>query len=685
MRTKVTLVLLLLNVALFAWIVQARHRWRIEIEDADRDRHPLRELAVNLQGLTIATPGSPAIVLEKRGGKTWNMVSPLDWLANETAVSATIREIQNLEAKLTLPVAALAKNGQTLADYGLDQPELTLVLTPASTDSAAPPAPVAIKLGPKLKGDNRYLLSPDGSRVHVVDDAAVLRIVAGFTGSRDRRVLTIAPFEARALGLEKPGGAPDLIRRDDERWNFVTLGTGTRADKTATEAALNGLAALRLTGLIAPDKAPADTGVAPAEALRITIDGTNRHETLLLGKPVPDAKPADGKTPRYGKIEGRTPLLQFDFPDALHEMLSRPQEKLRDARLVYFDLAAVASVTLASPGQPDLVLQRLDSAAPADAAAEPAWQALVRGEGTAASRTLPADRALVANLLANLAVLKATRFVQDVPSDLDKTAYGLKLPERVITLAFAAPPKPAAAANAKPETAASTPKPITLSLALGTDGKTYGSVGGQTFVYELPPDTLGRFPVVARRYRERLVTALPEGAQITALSLAPNAGGEPLYTHTLTDKETWPQALAAEPSVRRREALQQMLIGDKDHPALLRAVRAASFVEDAYGPNIVVNGALSPWAWKLTYKVSLPGAAEPAARTLLLGARAGAEQQAGSPKEEADVIFILEPALKDALWALIYGDRDPGPPRPGEPPAPPAPPVSGNPETRPPP
>lgn len=674
MRTKVTLVLLLLNVALFAWIVQARHRWRIEADTADRDRHPLRELAINLQGLTIGNPGSPAIVLEKRTEKIWNMVAPLDWLANETAVTATIREIQNLEAKRTVLIAALAQNGQTLADYGLDQPELTLVLTPTSSDPATLPAPASIKFGAKLSGDNRYMLSPDGSRVHVVDDAAVLRIVAGFKGSRDSRVITIAPYEAGALGLEKPGSAAVRIRRDTERWNLETL--GTRADKTATEAVLNGLAALRLTGLIAPDKAPADTGVAPTEALRITIEGNNRHETLLLGKPVTDAKPADGKTARYAKIEGRTPLLQFDFPDALYELLARPQEKLRDARLIYFDLASVNSVTLAAPGQPELVLQRLDYATPASSTpTEAIWQAIVRGEGTpSANRAQAADRSLVANLLANLAVLKATRFVSDTPSEADKEQlYRLKHPERVITLAFAAVPKSTTGATAKSDTPSSTPKTLTLSLGLGPDGKTYGSVAGQTFVYELPPDTLGRFPVVARRYRERLVTTLPEGAQITALTLTATSGGDPLYTHTLSEKETWPQVLAAEPSTRRREALQKLLLGDKDYPALLRAVRAATFVEDNFGDTVLVNNALRPWAWKLILSVNLPGASAPTTRTLWLADRAGAEQQAGSPKDEADVIFTLEPTLMDALWAMIYGDRDPGPPAPVTRPAPAAP------------
>jgi hypothetical protein len=670
MRTKVTLVLLLLNVVLFAWIVQARHRWRVEADTAERDRHPLRELAVNLQGITVGAPGTTAVTLEKRAGKTWHMTAPLDWLANETAVTTITGLVQNLVAKVTLPVAGLAANGQSLADYGLEKPELTLTLVPTPADPATVPTPAVVKVGSKLKGDNRYLLSPDGTRVHVIDEAFVTRLVAAIRGSPDSRVFTIAPFEAGALSLEN-AGATDRIRREDDRWNLETL--GTRADKAATESALAALAALRLADFPTAEQLPADTGLTPAAAFRITIEGNNRHETLLLGKPVPGAKAPEGRTARFAKLEHRAPVIQVDFPDVLRdEILGRAQERLRDPRLLYFDRAALASVTLTTPGQPALVLQRLDSALAANSVpVEATWQIVVRGEGTpAADRTLTADRVLVANLLTNLEVLKAIRFVNDVPSDAEKERYGLKRPDREITLAFNGVGKVAPA------------KPVTLALALGADGGTYAAVVGQPFVYALPRDTLARFPIDARRYRERLVApALPEGAQITALALAPATGGEPRFSGTLDEnKKTWPLVIAAEPSARRREALQRLLVGDKDRPALLRAVRADKFVEDAFSPTVLVNGALRPWAWQLTLTYTLPGAAAPATRTYLLADRAGAEQQAGSPKGEADTVFTLEPALMDALWALTY-DSDPGAPPSATPvsapTAPPAPATAG--------
>jgi hypothetical protein len=674
MRTKVTLVLLLLNIALFAWIVHARNRWRVELEDADRDRHPLRELALNLRGMTIAT-GGQAISLELRGARIWNITAPRDWLANEKAVTAIMAELQNLTTKLSLPVADLAQRGQSLGDYGLDKPEITLTLLPAPADSAArPPEPAVVKISAQLKGGNRYLLSPDGARVHVIDNATVLRLAGAFGGSPDPRVFTIEPFEARALRLENGPSAAVGLRREDEGWSIETL--GARADKAATLSVLGQLAALRVPHeqpFVSKDIVPADIGLTTATSLHITIEGNNRHETLLLGKPIPDAPAGADRTWLFAKLEGREPVFRLEFPDALRETLARAQEKLRDRRLLAFDPAVLASVTSVTPGQPTLVLQRLDSAVASGngPAAEPSWQVLTRGDGgpAAADRTLPADRARISNLIANLGVLQAVSFVEDAPSDLQKENYGLKRPDREITLAF------------NPAGKAPTAKALTLAVALGTDGNIYATAAGQRFVYALPPDTLGLFPAVARAYRERLLRALPDAARITALTLAPAAGGDPLYSHDLGDKETWPQALAAETSARRREALERLLVGvkgsagAKDSPALLRSLRAQNFVGDSFEPTVLVGGVRRPWSWKLTLKVATPGGSgAPATYSLFLADRAGAEQQAGSPKEEADVIFTLEPALRDTLWELIYGDRDPGPPTPAAKPAPPAPP-----------
>ncbi len=652
MRTKVTLILVLLNVAVFAWIVHSRHRWQLEATAADRDRHPLRELAVNLQAITISDHGGTAVRLERRAGKPWNLAAPVDWLANPAAVEGIIGELQNLES---VAVLDLAMNKQTPADFDLDKPDLTFVLTAAPADATAPsPAPVTIRLSSSGKGGKLYLLAPDGTHVHVLDGALLERLKASLGGLPASTIFSLRPFEIRFLSLQKGTDAPvRLLRRDDARWLLDSPIT-TRAAKPAIETTLKQLLDLRLGA----DRSGGNPGFAPVGSvptealseLRISLEGDNRHEVLLLGQPIPKASAGANRTPRYAKLEDRAPVFALAFPNDLFETLRHAQETLRDTHVLDFDPATVSTVTLSAPSQPEpLVLRRLDATTALVKGAAPDgadWQ-IVRPSGA-----LPADATLVKNFLLWLAEqLRATSFVNDAPAKADTEKLGFNRPERELTLAFA------------PGT---TPAKLTLEIALDDKAAVYARVFGQPFIYAVSLDSLRYLSVAPSTYRDRLVRALPESAQITALTLAPVGTGVPVFSHILADKETWNQALENEPPARK-EALRSILLGDKDHPALLRQLRAVHFASDTFDTNVLVNGTLRPWSYSLTTTLALPGGAAGATTTttstLWLAERAGSIQLAGSPKAEADTVFELEPLFMDALDALLNSGHahDPAP------------------------
>jgi hypothetical protein len=129
MRTKVTLVLLFLNVALFFFIFQFERRWRIEEGWKEARRRVLGAEAADIRSLEISGGGpGHALALAKRGD-VWFVTAPLEWPANPNAVSRILTELQFLEHETSFNVSDLAKNGQSLADYGLDKPRLTIALT----------------------------------------------------------------------------------------------------------------------------------------------------------------------------------------------------------------------------------------------------------------------------------------------------------------------------------------------------------------------------------------------------------------------------------------------------------------------------------------------------------------------------------------------------------------------------
>ncbi len=677
MRTKVTLVLVLLNVALFFFIVHARHRWSLEEAAAAANHHVFPPEAANIQSLTFTVPGGSSPIKLVLHGKNWSLASPLDWPANPNAVDRILYELQNLEYKHPpFAVADLSKSGQSLVDYGLDHPALTLTFT-AGTGN--PPTTFSLRLGTTTALDNQlYILSPDGTQVEVVERSLLNALQLGLDQLCSSAIFNIPPFEARELslqGLSQPETTAARIRlhRDGARWSFESP-IVTRADKAATDLAIGSLTSLNVVRFLNQlDAPPERTGLPASPVLRVNLLGNNRQETLLLGRAVtespttagqPGPRPPGAHTLRFAKLEERDPLFVVDFPDQLLTDLDRAQETLRDHRVLAFDPTTVTAITLTAPGQPNLLLQRLES--PAGSAA--AWQ-IARPGGTP---PLLADHDLVQFLLDRLSLLSATRFVSDAPTPAELETWGFNRPERVVTLALAptaSPPPPAGPAAT-----------TSLSLEIAhTNASDSARVTGETFIYSVPANTLYDLPVAARVYRNRTVRELPAGAQITGLTLTAIGEAVPLYDHQLAAGEDWAALKGEEPG--RQRALTAMLVGgtgtDAAKPGLLRKLRAKQFVGDEYSDTVMTNGQVGAWKYRLDLKIALTGGAAGAqtiTSTLMLAERSGGgTQMAASPKSESDVVFELDQPLVDALFTLTNGTRDPGPPAPAPTATPPVP------------
>lgn len=642
MRTKVTLGLLFLNVALFFYI------FYVDPHGASPEtagRRVFGPEAAAIQSLKISA-GSAVIALEHRN-EGWSLTQPFNWPANEFAVRRILNELQFLESESSFSVAEVEENGQSLADYGLAEPRVVLTFVAAPADPSSPlPEAVTVRVGSDTAVGNRlYVLSPDGHRIHVVRRSLADSLLVALPALRADTVFTIPVFEVRSFNL-KSGGAngPRIrLRRDTARWAFEAP-IVTRANKTATEIAINELNALRTRQFLDPAQFPADKTGLDASALRITLEGNNRRETLLLGKPIAPAAPNDATadTPReyYAQLEDRTPVFTVAVSPTLFATLGSAQETLRDPSILDFDPASVSAITLTAPGQPELSLQRLETEP-----GENSWR-IVQREQTAGLQTIPADPLLVERLLQRLALIKAQRFHSDAPSAADLENLGFNRPDRTVTLNYTSSPLPGSPAQ---------PTTVTLQLSLGGRGGSavYARLSNQSFVYEVSPDILNGLPVAARVYRDRLLRQLPAGASLSALRLAETVGNRVLYEHALAPGETWEIAVAAEPA-SRRTAVEALL-------AQQRQLRASTFVRDDFPSTILIDGQERPWAYRLDATVTLSGGdGQPVTHTLFFSERAGGSTQfAGSP--ELSVVFVPEQPLIDSLWTLIYADRDPGP------------------------
>ena len=630
MRTKVTLVLLFLNVALFLFIFHFERDWRTERAALEVRKRVLGPEGADIRSIEVAQ----AFRLEKRKD-SWFLTEPLEWPANPQAVRRIMTDLQFLEHVTSFSVHDVIKNGLSLDYYGLDHPRLVVSLTSGGADTTGgPPIATTLRIGDTAKGgQSLYVLSADGARIHVVGRELADALFLPIDQLRSDSILTIPVFEAGELSIQA-SGLRVRLHRDGSRWAFLAPIPSARANKDATELAISDLDALRVRSFVAappPGPLPSD-----APALRVTLEGNNRSETLYLGQRA-DAGPTGGDHEYYAQLEDRKALFTVAIPARLMEALDNAQEALRDRHVLDFDPAAVTAITLAAPNQPDLTLQRLE--APGSAGTR--WQIVLPGNSGQGPQTLRAERDAVLKLLDQLALLSADAFQSDAPQAADLENWGFNRPEREITLGLAAP---------------DTPIVLHLGVATPRDGRAYARLANGSSVYAVGPAILAETPVATRAWRDRLLNELPAGARITGFRITDALSGARVLEWRADAGIL--SATSAPPPAAAAAAVQSLL-------AQLRTLRARSFVADSFAESVKDEaGEDRRWRYRLDADLSLPitgsGKEQAGTSTLWLTERtSGSRQYAGS--REFNASFSIEQPMIDALWTLTYGSRDPGP------------------------
>lgn len=646
MRTKVTLILLLLNVALFAVIYYTRNNI------VAKDTAILGPETSNIHTLSIAIAGSDTPIKIERGTDVaWTLTQPLQWPANEYAVNRIVIELQQLRPYSSFDIEAIGKSGQSLADYGLEKPPIVLTYTPAATAPNATPKSFVLKIGdPTPAGNRLYILSPDGKQIHVVNRSLAESLALRIEDLRADTLFTIPVFEARTFKLQPPGNAVSTsinYDNDNNRWVFQSpfKANDVRANKTATEIVINKLQSLRVKEFLDPINTDSTRTGLTTPDLQITLIGNNRRETLLLGTQVEPAKPnpatdAPQTVEYYAKMEDKTPIFKVALPTDLLESLHTAQESLRDTRVLDFDPANVTTITLSAPNTPQVTLQRLEAVAPGSTAA--LWQ-VVRNNSESGPQTYPADRERIDKLLEALARLSAERFVNDAPTASDLEEFGFNRPAREIALTLSRP-QPGAA---------STVTTLQIGSKSETDPIAFAKLASQPYIYRVAPGILANTPTATLAYRDRLIRELPAGAQITSIKLTDLNNKALLLDVTLPLPETSEQEPALPP--QRRTTIEALA-------SELRSLRAKNLLREEFPVSLNIEGKEHPWRYRLDTTLALFGGTgtQTTSNALYFSERTGGTTQyVGSP--DLLLVFEAEQPLIDTLFALVYGSKDPGP------------------------
>lgn len=616
MRFKLTLLLLLANVAVFYVI------WSLGRSGGEAPGRFVTPPATTVERISIEGKSltRPRVFESLRNGR-WKMVSPVEWLANPHAVNGILSQLQLLPKEIHFSLKEIQDSGRSLADYGLEDPSLTLTITAGGV-------PYVLKIGALTQIGNRvYLLAPDGQTIIVAPQELLQILSLDIEQLRSKQIFTIPVFEVRALSVrtasEDVGSAPESgltgqrvgIVKTADGWRMETP-VQARADAKAVEAEL-----ARLTQLEANRFVPlADTGPAAyglgTPSLRVTLEG-NTRQTLLLGRAVSQAK-----IPQfYAQLEGNPEVFTVDA--APFEALRKAQETLRDKHLLFFNAQAPTGIEILGPGgKPGVRLQRLENGD---------WQALSEDKAARVD-PMPADTAQVSGLIKDLADMTAAAFLTDAPSADNLKTYGLNAPVRTLTLTL----KDAA--------------PLTLSLGLaGPDAKTASvcaAVSGTNTVFQVHPSILEALSLDPLHYRARTLSTLPETAVIGKCTLTDLSTQKVIF-------ETSADAPAAAFTDVQKSAFAVLLQS-------LKSFQAAAYVAASFSPEgASFEGRALPWRYRLTANIALPsGTDKPKQETLVydfserLG---GTAQVGGSP--QAGLTFLLPQTLIDALF--LFTEKSP--------------------------
>ncbi|MGB0371478.1 MAG: DUF4340 domain-containing protein [Opitutales bacterium] len=621
MRIKLTLFLFFANIAVFGLIFYL---------DSTRSQLPEKSLP-GIIGPEIETATSLTIAGRLLDGQEelkrsfvyedqrWYLETPFRWPANPNGISRMFSSLIFLEPEIRFSVSEIEAAGKSLADYGLDPARIELSFGMPDQED------IELKIGaPTEVGNRLYVLSPDGSEILVTSSDLLKALAVDLNSIRDRRIFDIPDFEVRELvtRFTETGDITVRLKKEAEGWRFEAP-IEVEADMELVRTTLQQLT--RLEAQHFPDTlAPEDRLSTIAEPrIRITLEGNDRRETLIIGGEAPIA---NGERTYYAEREDRSVVVTV--PAAPFDQLLEAQSELRERDFLKFNPEKLTGLEIArSSVEEGLVLKRLETGS---------WQVVDRGED-ASLVSIAADVEVVDRLLKNLDRIEALEFVRDVPTQSDLETYGLTEPSWTLKFQNAEGPDRTLLVGAR------------TRLPAGRQAF-FVKLEDERFVYAVPSDVARLWILDPLYYRDRTLQSLGKAVRIERVLVEKIGDG----VETLRDEsidlatETWGTYL--ESWLVEEQGPFWDLIGQ------FRDFEVAAFLENSFSADGYQSLAESyPWTLKVSLSLALPGDGDSfktLVQTFYFTDRvSGSFQAGGSP--DFGSMFQVEPAMIENLYTLF--------------------------------
>jgi hypothetical protein len=399
MKLRTTLVLLIIAVALGAFIF-GLDRWsRSTRERGERATHVVSVTRANIQGFTIRD--GDELIRVRAEGDAWKMIAPWQDDADAGVVDQLLDAIQSLRPEdVITDFGRIEKKRQMLKDFGLNKSRLRLKL-----DGKQMPAEFLFGLDTAVQGES-YLRIADDDAVYVVNNDLKNIVSKKPEDFRDHRMTPFLTTLINRAIFRVSGGEIELAKEQDN-WLLVRPIKG-RASNDAVVDILTRMNQTQIAKFVSGNNSnPGSFGLdSPSNVVTLFGDDGKKVE-IQIGGPVPSNPDSV-----YAGLPQRKSVVEVG--KAFANLFNITPNDLRDRKIARMNPDLIDRVTIERADKPKIVLGRDESR----------WRFL-------SPTSAPANADNISRLIQGINNGEVSDFVSDTATDLTK--YGLDQPKLKIT------------------------------------------------------------------------------------------------------------------------------------------------------------------------------------------------------------------------------------------------------------
>jgi hypothetical protein len=343
MNPKTTLLAAIVLVALGTYIY-FYEREPVE-PDSDSELEEVFEVDSELfNHIEIKRAEGETLELEK-DGDAWQLVAPVETATDSTEVDTLIRNIANLERQ------RIIAEGETvsLADFGLDEPEVEVVFRTRDEDGEA--GSHGFLIGDETPtGTNRYAKLLGDDKVFVVSSYLKGNFDKEAWDLRDKKVLALDPDKVEKVILRNPEGELILARQGEDRWN-VTTPSFCRADRYKASSLVSRFESAKMEEIVSDRAEDLERyGLAqPSHEVEFQLSG-DEPVRLLVG---------DEQESGYYAMNPDRPLVYL-VGSSIVDDIKKDASEFRSKRLFDYATYQVSKFQISPAGEPSRTYEKVE-------------------------------------------------------------------------------------------------------------------------------------------------------------------------------------------------------------------------------------------------------------------------------------------------------------------------------------